>query len=169
MRTILEAYPSHRNIGRMSIREFNGEETDPPCPAVHVITGWLACQTDPVHSREVIEVKALLDTGCDVTLVRKELVDELGRRRGSDVQPQRTIELFGGSRLAYDLIYILPGDHYCISDYGFTEFASEEFPDLDGTDILLGQDVLNQFIVTFDGPNGMVTIALPDDPESPGQ
>lgn len=165
MRIIQEAFPSRRVFGHMTIRGGSGADpSTPPCPTVHVVPGHLTYRGDPEQTRVVIKVEALLDTGCDVTLVRQEKIEELGRCRGVDLQSERMVEIYGSPKPAFDLTYILPGGHPCTSRYGFVGVTVEDFPALEGTDMLLGQDVLNQFIVTFDGLDGTVTFALPDDP-----
>jgi hypothetical protein len=162
MKTILEALPCCREVGEMDIEELDGTVRRSLRPPIYVLSGVLALPYDPVGPRHAIEVEALLDTGCDVTLIRLERLRELEARRGTDVHLERRIMIGGELQSAFNLTYILPGGQECTSVNGFVGVPGDKFREvLDATDMLLGQDVLSQFIVTFDGPNGTVTILQP--------
>ncbi len=165
MRTILDAHHSHTIAGRLEVKEEGGSELHLrswPAPAVHVVTGALVSALDPTP-RQAVELSALLDTGADVTLISEKKREELEKSRKSLLQTRRSVKFWGKFRPAYtSLAFILPGGHECRSHIGFVEVADEESRAvLDVSEMLLGQDVLNQFIITFDGPNGTVTICEP--------
>jgi len=161
MNTVLDKYPSHRDLGGMEI----GDELNPsrvPRPKVHVVKGDLVCRLDLPDQRWVIGIEVLLDTGCEITLISDSKVKELEDLRKLDLHAERKVMVRGKHRAAYDLAFVLPGGYPCTAPYGFVAVPKDEFGNvLDASEMLLGQDVMNQLVVTFDGPNGTVTICTP--------
>lgn len=167
MKTILDACRSHKIVGEI----IEGNKTEDgsyqqtrswSAPAVHVLNGTLASGRD-LRSCPAIPISALLDTGSDVTLISKKSLCKLEKDYGMDLHTRRGILVWGKYRPTYrQLAFVLSGGHECRSDIGFVEAADDEFGHiLNASEMVLGQDVLNKFIVTFDGPNGTVTICEP--------
>jgi len=129
-----------------------------PRPRLPVLEGAIAFRDT------LVEVTCLLDTGCDITIVNPKKLRELERLRKLETRssirlPQRRIEFFHeGLQKAFDLAFIFPGSHRFTSRYGFIVPSSWDF---DVADVWLGQDILNQLEVTFDGVHGTVTIIEP--------
>lgn len=167
MKTILDAYPSHKAVGEIieGIETKDGSYqriTSWPTPAVHVLGGTLASARNP-QPRQGILISALLDTGSDITLVSKKSLRKLEKDCKIDLHTRRAILVWGKFRPVYSyLVLVLPGEHECKSPIGFVEASDDEFGHiLNASEMLMGQDVLNKLVVTFDGPNGTVTICEP--------
>lgn len=167
MKTILDAYPSHKVVGEI----IEGFETRDgsyqpikscPAPAVHILNGTLVSGRNP-RSRPAISISVLLDTGSDITLIGEKSRRKLEKDHNIDLQTRRGVLVWGKFRPVYrSLAFVLPGGHECRSDVGFVEASDDEFGHLlNASEMLLGQDVLNKLVVTFDGPNGTVTICEP--------
>jgi hypothetical protein len=111
-----------------------------------------------------VPVKAVIDTGSDITFVALEALRKLERAvqaaTGELLPIERRILTAGMARPAYDLAFLLPGTEHAVhSSYGFVCPAHGAWGDK--VDMLLGQDLINQWIVTFDGIHGTVTISVP--------
>jgi hypothetical protein len=133
-------------------------------PRLFVLEAAIAfCHTLDVQ----VKVKALLDTGNDITIVRPEKVLELEEYLKVMLPVGRTFLYYGadGSEKpepAYDLAFIFPGGHSYSSGYGFIAPSNWYFGDI--ADVWVGQDIFSQLVTTFDGAKGTVTII---DPEAP--
>jgi len=163
---ILNAHSSGRSLGEMQIEENSGLIHHKRTPQVHLLPGTLAEFFEAEEADRGIPVVALLDTGADVTVMRKEKRVALDNHRGIDLHIERKIRLNGNLCAVYGLVYLLPGGDVCPTDLGIVEADTDSsFGPDESFDLFLGQDILNQFIVTFDGPQGTVTIELPDTDE----
>lgn len=163
-RIILDKVESHVSLGQMEIEEKSGEICWPDAPKVHILSGRLTYRHTDSQDITGVAAKALLDTGADVSLFSQQKRFEIERSHGTDLPVLRKVRISGTLRATYELSYILFGEHACKGDYGLVEAENGSYFDAEEeVDLFLGQDILNQFIVTFDGPNGTVTIELPDD------
>ena len=111
-----------------------------------------------------IPVKALLDTGCDITSVSAETVRKLeaalNKGTGEMLPLYRHLLTAGVVRPTHDLAFLLPATgHAVTSAYGFVSVAKPWWGPT--VDMLLGQDLINQWILTYDGIHGTLTIAVP--------
>lgn len=140
------------------IGPYSYHARDSHLPDLPVVPGELAFQDSP-GSR--VEVSALLDTGNDVTIVSPVKVRELERRMNSLLPVLGQVEYAqpGRREPAYPLGFVFDGDHhdhlYFAIDYPFISPADWVF---DVADLWLGQEVLSQLEVCFDGVNRMVTL-----------
>lgn len=156
MRTILHAHPCAVRDAHQNLRfETESQFEQLPMPHLYVLKGALVYRCLP-HTR--IAVEALLDTGCDITIVKPEKIKELENRLDYMISPERTVFYRGFPVPAYDLAFVLPTGHPLSSHYRVIAPPREEF---DVADMWLGQDIFNQLVITFDGINGTVTIARP--------
>lgn len=108
-------------------------------------------------------MKALLDTGNDVTIVKPDKVNELERHIGGMIPVESRLLYYGQSggsyEPAYALAFVFPGDHqHYSSAYGFIAPSNWYF---DIADVWLGQDLFRQLVVTFNGIKGTVTVIDP--------
>lgn len=159
MKTVLDCHQCSRRLGKVKV-EAGGKTVDWERPRQFVLqNGLLAYQ----HWPDVqIPVEALLDTGTDITVVKPEVIRRIERQIGKTLPVERRIEQGPKLEPAYDLMYVLPGGYQCWSRYGFIASTSVDF---DIGDVWLGQDVFNKLVITFDGPNGTVTIVDPEGEE----
>ena len=110
---------------------------------------------DP-HSTGCVKVEALLDTGTDITIVKPEKIDEFDNVASLPVPVVRHIAIGGVFQPAHDLAFFFPDSNLPhSSEYGMISPLGWDF---DVADVWLGQDLLNKFIVTLDGPRGTVSI-----------
>jgi len=163
MNVILDKYPSRvddQKLYELEIVNDDGSTGRVPVPRPHVIKGTLVYRAD--DTCRWAGLTALLDTGSDVTVVQTATVKDLGKQRGANLHAERKIEVYGRLRPAYDLAFVCE-NHPLVSLYGrFAALPAEALPEVfDLTDMLIGRDVLNQFIVALDGPNRTVTICEP--------
>lgn len=147
--------------------EIDGVPEDWILPSQFVLTGELI---DASGSDASATVKALLDTGCDITTIRREVVHRLAKINGG-VMPnveRRILTDQGAHPLpSFDLSFVFPVQPHSddppialSSRYGFI-MSTEDDRFLD-EDMWLGQDIFNQLIIGFNGLTGTVTIAIPD-------
>ncbi len=168
MKALLSAHPMHAEaIGKWENDSFPGERSDRP-PADHppikqyFLYAELCWRSRPDVR---IPVKALLDTGCDITSISTgalhKLETVLQQDTGEMLPLYRNLVTAGVMRPTYDLAFILPAtDHAFTSDYGFVWTGNTTWWG-HTIDMLLGQDLINQWVVTYDGINGTLTIAVP--------
>ena len=163
MRILLDRYhPNQIEIG--SLAEDSAMDVDiegrrerwrvPRQSILYGLLAWLGSM------QACIPVTALLDTGADLTLVKAAKVAELEDALGVAIPVIRRIRANGIMKDAFDFAFLLPETmHLCSSAYGFLRVDDA---DLGAVDFLLGQDLLNQWIVILDGMNGTVTIGVPE-------
>jgi hypothetical protein len=112
----------------------------PPIPAAAVILG------SPNGNTSIPDVPAQFDTAADRTVVPFPLIQHLG------LQPIQQVNAhgFGGAILSIGVFRIqfeLPGVLRQLIDV--LGLSDEKY-------VLIGRDILNQFRITFDGPNQSV-------------
>lgn len=110
-----------------------------------------------------VPVKVLIDTGSDLTLFTVATLKRLEMLYEGDVSEMigvdRRICVDGSIRPSYDLALLLPEAPQAVfSACGFVCVKKNLGSDID---MLLGQDLLNQWIVTLDGVKGTLTISEP--------
>jgi hypothetical protein len=107
----------------------------PPIPSVELTIG-------PALGETVMELKALVDSGADATLVPVYYLRQLGARRSRKAWMRGTT----GERVLIDLytIAIRIGSY----QQGLLEVVGASADD----EVIVGRDVLNQLIVTLNGP-----------------
>lgn len=160
MEIVLDTFACAESLGEVSI-EMNGDSVELwPQPFVFILDGQVACRSSEDAGDDILlRARALLDTGTDVTVINPKMISDIENERGMMLHPERRIDCEGEMRPAYDLTYVFPGGYSCSSKYGFISMASHFF---DQYDLLLGQDILNQLVITFNGIRGTVTILAPD-------
>ena len=160
MKPILEEHPCYEDIPGMTkdvVAYVDGQPRLYKRPRMPLLCAEIAAS----HAPSVrIGIEMLLDTGTDITIIKPEKVRELGERLGG-VIPPLSVQFEHELAPAYDLKLVFPGNHSYSGCIGFIAPEDHEF---DLGDVWLGQDVLNQLVVTFDGVNGTVTIVDPKDP-----
>lgn len=143
------------------IKERNPDRADRPTIYQYYLHGELFWRSRPALR---VPVKVLIDTGCDITFVALAALQRLEglvqAKTGELLPIERRILAAGMPRPAYDLAFLLPETGQAVhSTYGFICVAQAECGDQ--VDMLLGQDLINQWIVTFDGVHGTITISVP--------
>jgi hypothetical protein len=111
-----------------------------------------------------IPVTALLDTGCDITLVTRaalQRLQQLVRVTTNEFIPaERRIRAGGVMQPVYDLAFLLPATDYAA--HSWHGFVCMQHPHLGNkVDMLIGQDLFNQWLLTLDGIHGTLTISVP--------
>ncbi|MBI2919235.1 MAG: retroviral-like aspartic protease family protein [Chloroflexi bacterium] len=114
---------------------------NPAAPMVDV-------QVSRPYSPAFETVPAMVDTGCDITAVPHDLVERLGLKRVGEI-PLR--EVLGGDRVR--------GPVYLASlELEGHPLGTIQVTACNDNCILLGRDVLNDWKVTLDGPQGSLGI-----------
>ena len=118
-----------------------------------------------------VPVQALIDTGADLTYFTVgtlQRLEQVGQSETLEMIPiERTLRSRGIIKPAYDLALLLPGaQRAAFSAYGFV-CTSERLGD--DIDVLIGQDLINQWVVTLDGVNGLLTIVQLDSETTPSE
>ncbi len=127
---------------------------DPPAPVAKIeISTNLAKQIgkDKDSSKKI---EMLIDTGSDISLIPKNVVIELEKLLGTKLPyGLLTVDGFGGNksiRKSYSLN---------IRFDGFNSLHIVDFIEIDGDIGILGRDVLNDYLICFDGKNLKWTIS----------
>ena len=167
-KTILENIPfsPERDPGSVWVSEPDGsrETRMPKLPLPVLAQATIA----GIHNPEgQITVNALLDTGTDITFVNRSIIERLDREFAKEEGPvplARQINNYDNvsNVKAYQKAYKLKltlGGHSYASVYGF--IVPQVFL-FEGMDIWVGQDILQQLIVTFDGPKKTITVVDPN-------
>jgi hypothetical protein len=165
-KTLLDRYPLKAvPTGAFDLEEDGRVERRQP-PRQFVLPGNVCFGAATGPTAATVSADALLDTGTDITRVSSALVDALAEAIGGLIPVERRIRSDGAMQPALDLGFVLPAadEPVCASPYGFLVYADEHF---DLGDIWIGQDLLNQWIVTLDGIAGTVTIACAAPGEPP--
>jgi hypothetical protein len=104
-----------------------------------------------------LDVSFLVDTGADFTFLHPydDLTRQFSGETWSLIREQPTIQIAGAGRgLPY---YQVPGELALAHTGGGYEriqldfYVAEPHPDLNGLESLLGRDILQDFVTTFDG------------------
>lgn len=167
MKALLSAYRMHAEaIGKWEDDSYPRDESgrqpaDRPRIYQYFLYGELCWRSRPDVR---IQVKTLLDTGCDITSVSVKTVQRLEtalqENTGEMLQLSRTQLAAGAPRPTYDLAFLLPETrHPAWSTSGFLCLPNPWWGST--VDMLLGQDLINQWIITYDGIHGTLTIAIP--------
>lgn len=116
---------------------------NPPAPVAEVTIAH------PVTAKKSAVLRGKLDSGADVTVIPERLVGQLG------ISPKGRIWTRG-----YDGTYSQRPVYYIrLTVEGF-DLAAMRCIAADRSDVLLGRNVLNRFIITLDGKN--LTFELKD-------
>jgi len=139
-------------------------EEKPPCPALRVqfIGGVLDSAISP---EAVAECTAMVDTGASHTAVPTSILDSIRAPYLDEV----TAAGYDGSLVRLDLreaslVVIEPGWPLPARFSGLRVIALP-----DEGEILLGRDVLNQWVITLDGPAEVISCSGPSEPGSEEQ
>ena len=109
---------------------------NPPAPVAEVTV------THPVAVKKSAVIRGKLDTGADVTVIPERLVGQLG------INPKGRVWTRG-----YDGTYSQRSVYYIrLTVEGF-DLAAVRCIATDRSDVLLGRNVLNRFIIALDGKN----------------
>ena len=119
---------------------YNGVDYDPAIPEIEIGLG--------IHRTQIaLTLSALLDSGADASSVPIEYLREIGAR-GSEKKWMRGV---AGGRYRVTLYPVFV-------QIGAQGFYVPVVGDKLNDEILLGRDVLNQLVVTLNGPAHMVEI-----------
>jgi hypothetical protein len=152
------------DIGVVGVEE-NGRFYEPKMPLLPVTEKLSLCYR--YDDSVCVPVRALLDTGNDITLVKPETVRRLNKELNFDIPQFRKTRFMGKNGWKYEPTYklalVFPGGQVYSSEYGCISPVAENW-DFEDMDVWVGQDIFNQLVVTFDGPGGggKVTIVDPD-------
>lgn len=117
---------------------YDGQRFQPPAPVASVTL------RDPKTDKSIADVRLLIDTGADVTLLPRVAIEKLGLQ--PDTAAQYELAGFDGQRslaAAVDL------------DMTFAETVIRgRYLVSDDSVGILGRDVLNFFVTCLDGPAG---------------
>ena len=154
MQIILEKYKCY--IRQENIEtDVGGNIEEIAGPSHYIIEGKVGVLGCDQHD---VSVKALIDTGTDITIVNPEIVRMLEQKMGKHLPLKRSYCFNESVAPAYALAFKL-GDQLCFnSEMGFIAPQSYIF---DIADIYIGQDIFGQYIITLDGIDGTITIAKP--------
>jgi len=157
MKTILKDHACYVDVGTVET-EIAGETKNLPKPRLVMLAGKVAYRN---FSSAGIPVQALLDTGNDVTILKPQKLREIEKSLGFRLPLQAKIRYYENAELqpTFDLAFIFPGDHAYFSTFGIVTPRGWNF---DVADMWLGQDLLNQLQVTYDGVNRTVTVVDPN-------
>lgn len=166
MKTILEKVPYDRSrdsgTAQVLERDHFDETRMPRLPLPVLAESAIVA----AHNSNVqIPVKVLLDTGTDITLVNPAVVNALNSMLGGDsgdpIQLSRKINFFNSPGTSFENAYklgIVLGGYKYFSIFGFIAPRNWDFEDMD---VWMGQDILQQLVVTFDGPERTITAMDP--------
>lgn len=136
----------------ITVRYNYNQQVQPPAPFIYVTVGA------PNHRTERENIPVLIDTGADITAIPIDLVTDLGLIKFSEI-------VAGGFRHGAE-----PVDTFLVTlqIHNWTIDAVEVVLSDDNYGIF-GRDVLNQFLITLDGPDLTLTMGRPakgpDQPE----
>ncbi len=117
--------------------DYDGQHFDPPAPVAIVSLGTVD------RDRHVTNVRMLMDTGADVTLIPRSCAEELGLLGKTDAVFR--LQGYDGVDAAVEAVgarLLFLGQGYC----GI-------FPLIDDDCGILGRNILNRLSLVFDGPN----------------
>ena len=160
MRTLLDNYPCFRPLPQILSRiEESGIDV--------LQTRNLPIISGQVLSSQFIDTPVimtfLLDTGADISgfspVARAKIQDAVK----TQLDPHRAVKVLNDdhsfqAKPSYDMRIILPGNEVLHCPNGLTCFTSSIFAFSDG---IIGQDILSELFVNFNGPEGTVTIIDP--------
>lgn len=114
---------------------------------------------------KIVQVRALLDTGNDITIVRRKKIWDLEKILNLQIYARREFAYYDlnnreSFQPAFPLALSLTATDRYSSKYGFISPSSSTF-NFDGFDVWIGRDILNQLICTFNGVNGTLTVIQP--------
>ena len=114
----------------------------PPFPTVHVAIRNL-------NTDQTVEATAYIDSGADGTIVPRRLLDRIKARKVDEM----TLRWGSGPRQRVDIFEILLqiGSYRALKVYAVGDQVEQR--------MIVGRDVLNQFVVTLDGLAGAVEIS----------
>lgn len=164
MRTILENYPCSERIPDVRVK-VSDEEQIWPSPRIPLLKGGAVAGIGDTSRDGRLDVSALLDTGNDLTIIRPDKVIELERLLNCRFPVNKSILRYDVEDAvdkwepSYNLVFVFPGDHAYSSTLGM--IAPRNFP-WDIGEVWLGQEILSQLILTFDGIKGTITIVDPN-------
>ena len=170
MKEILKEYPAFLKLPEAKLRDKQGDSwvSRPKLPILQEV--WIAYPGD-LETR--IQIKALLDTGCDITLINPVTVRALESRLKTKWKGRAEFAIplsvekkfkFWDSSLESDkpnldidpdtvfeplyelVLFFTPEDVYS-GEFGLLSPSSWIFDN--GIDMWIGQDILRQLIVTF--------------------
>ena len=130
-----------------------GDDFDPPAPMADVkITTNLASTADfPVKKAPVKTIRALLDTGSEISVVPQRIVseieDELGDKLPYGFRYIQTVNGYSYKKTCS--LQVLQGEHPCFNDESKINFIVGE-----GENAILGRNFLEAYSLFFDGPSG---------------
>ncbi|MBI3761190.1 MAG: hypothetical protein HY260_04930 [Chloroflexi bacterium] len=113
---------------------YNSEEFDPPAPCLEVVVGH---PTDAVRTRRMV---AQFDTGADISAIPESLVTELDLVFAGDLLV-----------LGYDSVPARVPMYYLGVELADVRLSPVKFIAADRSNVLIGRDVLQHFVLTLDG------------------
>ena len=117
--------------------DYDGQHFDPPAPVAMVSLGTV----DRV--RHVANVRMLIDTGADITLIPRSCAEQLGLLEKTDAVFH--LQGYDGADATVEAVearLFFLGQGYCGT-----------FPLIDDDCGILGRNILNRLSLLFDGPN----------------
>lgn len=125
-----------------TVHTFDYDTTyHPPIPTVELIIG-------PALKEVTLELKALVDSGADATLVPVSILKQLGARRSRKAWMRGTT----GGRVLVDLYAI------AVQVGPYQQGLLDVVGAVVGDEVIVGRDILNHLIVTLNGPAHVVEL-----------
>ena len=119
----------------ITVRYNYNQQVQPPAPFIYVTVGA------PRHRTERENIPVLIDTGADITAIPTDLATELGLIKFSEIgvsgfrHPAEPVDTYLVTPQIHD--WTIEAVEVVVSDDNYGVF---------------GRDVLNQFLITLDGP-----------------
>jgi len=113
---------------------YDGENADPPAPVAQVVL------RNPATGAQSSPISMLLDTGADITLIPREAAAQIGCRPVAT----QTLSGFDGSAQAYEEV--------AVEMIFLGKSFKGQFLTIGQPTGIIGRNVLNYLVLTFDGP-----------------
>lgn len=160
MRTLLDSHPCFKSTREIAlgITQSHDEPTEQNKLPI-LLLDVIPCQ----RLEKRASLSFLIDTGAEISGISPEGRQRLFEAVGQTLDPHRGVKMFfddGRARVieSYDVRLVFPGGEILKCPVGLGCFPH---PIFDFTDGVIGEDILNRLLVTFNGPDGTVTIIDP--------
>lgn len=161
MEHVVKDHPGYKDAGKIEMedgrRAFLMQR-----PRLPFVDQCALAFSSPSVGEVQIPVNALLDSGTDITVFKKGKFHQLENLLGGLAIPlERHIRIENTKYPAFGLTFLFPGGAAYSSPYRLIRLPDDR---LDIGDVWVGQDLLNQMVVTLNGPAGTITITDPNMP-----
>lgn len=134
---------------RIKYNAYNGDYY-PPAATCDIIVSTILGHQIGLGEEATTKLTMILDTGADISCVPKTIIEYLQKKLGA-LLPYDLVDAEGFNGEKYNLkvydLKIMAPEGCC-----FTEDLVE-FAEVDADEGILGRDVLNKYLLFFDGPS----------------